>query len=322
MTKTLSTENAKLLHESRKEMYDQAQKYRNSFIDHKTGLLDEKYLENRACPVCHATDSREIFKKNGGTYVACNKCEMVFLNPVLKDEELIKYYQFNNSNQALAHDSETEFYRRIYTSGLDLISQYKSKGALLDIGCSSGLFLDVAANRFSPHGIELNKVEVEIARSKGYVVWDRPINAVDFEENDKFDVITLWDVFEHIKEGKAYLQNLRGNLRAGGVIFLQIPSVDSLAARIMRDKCNMFDGLEHVNLYSIKTISALAKEAGYKVLGIESVIDELKPILNYLKYEDPYNGSFSKNNDLNFLSQDLILSNSLGYKLQIVLSAI
>lgn len=322
MTKNVSTENARLLHASRKEMYNQTKKSRNFFVDHKTGLLDEKYLENRVCPVCSATDSREIFNKNGGIYVSCNKCEMVFLNPALKDEELIKYYQFNNSNQALAHDSETEFYRRIYTSGLDLICKYKSNGALLDIGCSSGLFLDVVANRFSSHGIELNISEVEIARSKGYLIWDRPINSVNFEKNDKFDVITLWDVFEHIKDGKAYLQNLRGNLRAGGVIFLQIPNVDSLAARIMHDKCNMFDGLEHVNLYSLRTISKLAKEAGYKVLGIESVIDELQPVLNYLRYEDPYNGSFSNNNDLNFLSQDLILSNSLGYKLQIVLSAI
>lgn len=320
MTKTVSTEDAKLLHESRKKMYDQAEQYRNSFIDKKSGLIDQKYLEHRSCPVCGATDSREIFKKSGGTYVACNKCEMIFLNPVFKDDELVRYYQLNNSNQALAHNSETEFYRRIYTSGLDLICKYKSSGNLLDIGCSSGFFLDIAANKFSPHGIELNKAEVAIARAKGHPVWDQPIDMVDFEGNDKFDVISLWDVFEHIKDGKSYLQKLKGKLKSDGVIFLQIPSADSLAARIMRDKCNMFDGLEHVNLYSYRTITALALASGYKVQGIESIIDELKPVLNYLRYEDPYNGSFSQSSDLDFLKQDLILSRMLGYKLQVVLS--
>ena len=156
-------------------MYSQAEQYRNSFIDKKTGLIDEKYLEKRVCPVCGASDSREGFKKSGGTYVCCNQCEMVFLNPVFKDNELVRYYQFNNSNQALAHDSESDFYRRIYTAGLGFITKYLAKGNLLDIGCSSGFFLDIAASKFSSYGIELNRAEVEIARSKGHHVWDRQI---------------------------------------------------------------------------------------------------------------------------------------------------
>lgn len=322
MTNTESTKDAKQLHASRRTMYDQAAQYRNSFINKTSGLIDDKYLEYRACPVCGATKSREIFTKSGGTYVVCEKCSMVFLNPVFKDEELCKYYQFNNSNQALAHDSESDFYVRIYNAGLELISKYKSGGSLLDIGCSSGLFLDVASSKFSPYGIELNKAEVLVARSKGHLVWDQPIDMVSFERNDKFDVITLWDVFEHIKDGKTYLQNLKAKLRANGVIFLQIPSADALAARVMREKCNMFDGLEHVNIYSLRTITTLATKAGFKIQGVVSIIDELDPLVNYLRYEDPYNGSFSQGVELDFLTPDLILSRMLGYKLQVVLSAI
>jgi SAM-dependent methyltransferase len=320
MIKNLSTEDAKLLHQQRKSMYQQAEKYRNSFRDQKSGLISDIYLEYRTCPVCETSNNREIFKKSGGTYVACKQCGMVFLNPVFKDDALLQYYKFNNSNQAQTHYSETDFYQRIYNSGLDLIYKYKLNGTILDIGCSSGLFLDIAANNFISHGIELNKAEIDIARSKGHIVWDQPIDLVDFKEKNKFDVITLWDVFEHIKDGKAYLQNLKGRLKSGGVVFLQIPSADSLAARVMREKCNMFDGLEHVNLYSLSTIKVLAANAGYKIEKIESVIDELKPVLNYLKYEDPYNGSFVNANDLDFLTPDLIHSNKLGYKLQVILT--
>jgi 2-polyprenyl-3-methyl-5-hydroxy-6-metoxy-1,4-benzoquinol methylase len=301
-------------------MYEQAEQYRKSFIDKATDLIDEKYLESRACPVCGTLENREVFKKSGGTYVLCGNCSMVFINPVFKDQELVKYYRHNNSNQAIAHSSEIDFYRRIYTSGLEMIAKYKSYGKILDIGCSSGLFLDIAASKYSPYGIELNEADVRIARSKGHHVWDQPIEIVAFGQNDKFDVITLWDVFEHIKDGKTYLQNLKVRLQENGVIFLQIPNAGALAARIMRDKCNMFDGLEHVNLYSLKTITLLATNAGYKVLGIVSVIDELKPVINYLEYEDPYNGSFRESDDIDFLTQELVLSKMLGYKLQIVLS--
>jgi 2-polyprenyl-3-methyl-5-hydroxy-6-metoxy-1,4-benzoquinol methylase len=319
MANSVSTEDAKLLHESRRLMYERAEQYRKSFIDKSTGLINDKYLEKRSCPVCEADQSHEVFKKTGGTYVVCGRCSMVFINPVFKDQELVKYYQMNNSNQAQAHNSEIEFYRRIYASGLNLLARYKSGGSLLDIGCSSGLFLDIAASRYSSYGIELNKAEVRIARSKGHAVWDQPIEMVSFGNDDKFDVITLWDVFEHIKDGKTYLQKLKPRLREDGVIFLQIPNVGSLAARVMRDKCNMFDGLEHVNLYSLDTIKMMALRAGYKVHDIVSVIDELKPVINYLGYEDPYNGSFIHRDDLDFLTTDLVISKMLGYKLQVVL---
>ena len=322
MTNAISTVDAKQLHENRRSMYEQAEQYRKSFIDKATDLIDEKYLEKRACPVCGSCESREIFKKNGGTYVVCDNCSMVFINPVFRDRELVEYYKFNNSNQAMAHSSEIDFYRRIYTSGLEMIAKYKIAGKILDIGCSSGLFLDIAATNYSPYGIELNEADVRIARAKGHRIWDQPIEIVTFGDNDKFDVITLWDVFEHIKDGKTYLQNLKVKLREDGVIFLQIPNAGALAARIMRDKCNMFDGLEHVNLYSLKTITLLAASAGYKVQGLVSVIDELKPVINYLEYEDPYNGSFRESSDLDFLTQDLVLSKMLGYKLQVVLAVI
>jgi hypothetical protein len=61
MTKSVSTEDAKFLNENRKKMYDQAEQYRKAYLDKKSGLIDQKYLEIPACLVCGAIDSREIF---------------------------------------------------------------------------------------------------------------------------------------------------------------------------------------------------------------------------------------------------------------------
>ena len=319
--KNIETLDAKTLHQNRKVMYYEADSYRQSFIDPTTGLIDSKYAESRVCPVCGSGDHRIIFQKNGGIYVACDECSMIFLNPVFKDEDLVRYYQNNNSSQALAHDSESEFYRRIYSAGLKLIAAVKAEGSILDIGCSSGFFLDVAKeNKYVTHGVELNKLEVEIARSKGHPVWDKPLDQIKSENT--FDIITLWDVFEHIKDGTSYLKDLRSRLRKDGLVFLQIPSADALAARVMRERCNMFDGLEHVNLYSLRTITKTATDAGFKVQAVSSVIDELKPVLNFLAYEDPYNGSFNPRDDFDFLTSDLIQQKLLGYKLQVVLSVL
>ena len=71
---------------------------------------------------------------------------------------------------------------------------------------------------------------------------------------------------------------------------LQIPSSDSLAARVMQEKCNMFDGLEHVNLYGVNSLKILVGSNDLQILDIQSVIPELGVLNNYLNYDDPYQG--------------------------------
>lgn len=243
---------------------------------------------------------------------------MVFLNPVFKDECLEKYYMNNNANQALAHVDESTFYRSIYSSGLDQISAARNCLTILDVGCSSGFFLDIAKERgLQTFGIELNQLEFNIAANKGHKVWNNPVEEVEFPI--RFDAITLWDVFEHIKDGQRYLQFLQSHLVEDGIIFMQIPSSQSLAARILHEKCNMFDGLEHVNLYNKKTILHVVDQVGYDVIELKSVIDELGPLNNYLRYEDPYFGSFKLDPDISFLSSEGIHQELLGYKFQITL---
>ncbi|MBL8371783.1 MAG: class I SAM-dependent methyltransferase [Burkholderiaceae bacterium] len=314
----IDTENAAALHQQRQHMYDETDRYRKSFIDPATGQLRENLLELRVCPVCGSSSQHGLFSKNGGHYVRCDDCSMVYLNPVFTDSALTDYYRHNTGVQAMAHESEADFYRRIYSAGMDMVQRHVHGGNVLDIGCSSGLFLDVARERgWGTYGVELNEQEVGIAQRKGHQVWNGTIDEIP--ETAKFSLISLWDVFEHIKDGVAYLQNLSKRLDRGGMIFLQIPSADALAARIMRDQCNMFDGLEHVNLYGESTIQRASARAGFDLVAVDSVIDELKPLLNFLDYEHPYQGSFRSQLNLDFLTPQLIHERKLGYKLQVLL---
>lgn len=313
------TEDAKKLHVNRQDLYDASEKYRISFQDPISGLIRDEFLEYRRCPACNSDNERELFHKYGGRYVVCSSCEMIYVNPVFKDHALEYYYQNNHSMQAYSHDSETDFYKQIYTSGVSQVVQIIPSGKLLDIGCSGGFFLDLArAAGFDTFGVELNQVELDIARRRGHKVWGVPIQEIP--DTEKFDVICLWDVFEHIKDGIDYLSYLHSKQSGGGIIFLQIPNANSLAARIMQQKCNMFDGIEHVNLYAPQTLKAVAGKAGYRINLIRSVIDELKPLSNYLNYEDPYSGRFNPTSFSPFVDREKLHDMLMGYKLQAVLS--
>ncbi len=82
----------------------------------------------------------------------------------------------------------------------------------------------------------------------------------------------------------------------------------------------MFDGLEHVNLYGLETITKLANKCGLKVLSTKTVISEVGVINNYLNYEDPYLGNTqNKENIPNVITEEEVLETLQGYKIQIVL---
>lgn len=309
------------LHEKRMKMWDASIISHMKYIDENTGQFRTEYTNMRNCPVCNSTNEIEIFYKEGGRYVKCQDCTMVYLNPVFKDSALQDFYETNHSLQSEIVETDVdEFYIGIYRQGIESIKIKNEKMKnILDIGCSSGVFLDIARKyNINTYGIELNKTEYLFAQKKGHKVFNNLLENIEFEQ--KFDAITMWDVFEHLKDGKFYLKLMKTLLNDNGVIFLQIPSSDSLAAQILQEKCNMFDGLEHVNLYGVETIKKIADLSGLKVLDIKTVISEIGVINNHLLYENPYLGTTKNRTSIeNIIDEERLLQNLKGYKIQIVL---
>jgi len=311
----------KELHEKRMKMWNKSIESHKKYIDSTTGLFFEKFTKMRTCPVCNSENYIFIFSKEGGTYVKCQDCTMIYLNPVFTDEALLTYYQSNHTEQSEVVESDTDnFYTDIYNGGLNSIEKINPNiSNILDIGCSSGTFLDLARLRdITTYGVELNKAEFEFAKNKNHNVFNELLENITFDT--KFDAITLWDVFEHIIDGEFYLNFMKKLLNNNGIIFLQIPSSDSLAAKILQEHCNMFDGLEHVNLYGIETIKKLAHKCNLEVLNMKTVISEIGVINNYLGYENPYLGN-TKNREFipNLINEDKLHETLQGYKLQVIL---
>lgn len=312
--------NVKDIHNDKRVfLWDQNMENRKSFIDNTTGLFKADFVEDRKCPACQSERYQKIFIKGGGQYVKCKACNMVYLNPVFTDEALTQYYTNSQMEQGLVVADDMSFYANLYNKGLDLARKETTLGKILDIGCSTGIFLDIAKEKgWETFGLELNKIEFYAAKEKGHNVFNSQLGSVNFEE--KFNIISLWDVFEHIKDGDKALRFMNGLLKDDGVILMQIPSNNSLAARVMQEKCNMFDGLEHVNLYGINSLEIILENNNLKILDMQSVIPELGVLNNYLNYDDPYQGdsdNFSSVFDL--FSDKKILKSLLGYKLQVVI---
>jgi len=303
------------LHQERQTQLNRSSIYIKDFLSRAD--LEQDY-DKSPCPTCHEGTSHTLFSKNNGHYCYCSNCQHIYLSNPLKQERLIEFYSGYPILSLDWHRNESEFYRQIYQKGLDMIKPFRKGINMLDIGCSGGFFLSIASMQgFKTSGIEPNQKESAYAIEQGTNVVGSTIS--DLDNSLKFDVITLWDVLEHIREPVNYLKLLRSHLNPNGLVFVQIPSSDSLAARVMRDACNMFDGIEHLTLFSARSLEIAFKKASYTPINSQSVISELHALRNYLGYErDPYLANPEMPFHAEFLSAESIEATGLGYKIQAV----
>ena len=309
---------AKKFHKKRQFAYNLTQIYRKKFF--KSGKIKKKLLEKRNCPICETKNNTILFLKGGGTHKKCKKCEMIYLDPVFKDKELENFYKFNIDNQSKVSLNEKKFSLRMFESGIKNIIKRKKIKTLLDIGCSNGLSLDVAKkNKIKTFGMELNEKEAVIAEKKHKIYRS---SIFKFKDKIKFDAITMWDVIEHIKNTNKLLKKISGMLNKNGLFFFQTPNANSLANSILHDKSNCFDGIEHVNLFSLKSINLIAKKNKFKIIDVRTVISEISIIQNYLNFSDPYLGDSKSKKLFNILDETKLHNLLLGYKYQIIFKKI
>ncbi len=134
-------------------------------------------------------------------------------------------------------------------------------GALLDIGCADGAFLEVAGKQgWRVCGVERQESSAALARARGLTVYSPSIDALP--AGMRFDVITLLDVIEHIREPLPFLERLWAMLTPGGMLYLETPNFGSIYRHACGQKWMGFI-LHHEILYSERALASLLRRSGF-----------------------------------------------------------
>lgn len=114
-----------------------------------------------------------------------------------------------------------------------VMSVRKKVGTLLDVGCASGLFLDrMVKLGWDVSGVELNPRMAQRARDElGLTIFTGILEAARLPAQT-YDVVTLWDVLEHVRSPRQTLREAARILRPGGWLVFRVPNPESLSARI------------------------------------------------------------------------------------------
>jgi SAM-dependent methyltransferase len=145
------------------------------------------------------------------------------------------------------------------------------KGALLEIGCAYGLFLDEARGAFSSvMGLDVADVAVQHAREKLHL----NVRAEDFLESDldagAFDVVCLWDTIEHLARPDLFLAKVHRVLSPDGLAFLTTGDIGSWNAKLRGRRWRHIHPPSHLHYFSRATIRRLLERLGFEVLGAET----------------------------------------------------
>ncbi|MFV0318146.1 MAG: class I SAM-dependent methyltransferase [Microthrixaceae bacterium] len=197
----------------------------------------------RPCPICGEQGSAEIWAEDGWKLVRCPTCDLVFVGNPPEDDSVGDLYTAPEFHAELTTgdadgDSIAERTARGHLGDMERAGAAPRPGRnrLLDVGSAAGHFLGVARDAgWLVHGVELNDATANIARNRGFDVLTGTIgDLVDHRatgDNDLFDVVTMWDVIEHVTDPVQLLEQTRDLLSPEGELWIATPNVDGLFPR-------------------------------------------------------------------------------------------
>lgn len=204
--------------------------------------------------------------KKHSRIVKCKSCDLVYVNPGENINKLLKGYENVIDEEYL----ETEKYRKILSENyLKNIKEFKNTGKMLDVGCFAGFFLEIAKkNGFDIYGIEPSIWASELAKKRKVKIISKSIEDINLPVNN-FDVITFWDVIEHLHDPKTAIKKSYNSLKYDGIIALGTPDIESLVAKIL-GKNNPYLLRMHLIFFSKKTLKKMLEDSGFRVIKIYS----------------------------------------------------
>lgn len=193
----------------------------------------------RVCPLCGSGDLRTAYRFQGFAVLKCCGCHGSWRSNMYSTSDITAMYTGDEYSQNPYFSYDVEGFKEAaqgryanYISALSAIATRVKVGKLLDVGCGSGAFLNVAQQRgWEVSGIELSPVLSQVSRRavKAEVITSA-FESVDLPDAS-YDVVTMWDIIEHVLDPVFCLKKVERLLKPGGMALFCTPDEDSLLAR-------------------------------------------------------------------------------------------
>lgn len=247
------------------------------------------------CQICGHNLAYKLIRKEKiynevrleSTWVECTNCASAHIDPYPSPTDLLRYYKTGYVDMCFEGSSDQDASHTLHYAADYLPTVFENYGfsladagisreqlqskTILDYGCATGLFMRYLKEvcLVDPaviFGMDVESDMLETCR-------DLALNVFSIDQKDlmpvRADLITLWNVIEHIHDPKSAIESLLDLLAENGEILIETPMFGSLAKKLS-DKWSHFIIVEHINLFSRQAIKKMFAEAGMECISESS----------------------------------------------------
>ena len=237
----------------------------------------ENLQEVESCSICGASERTVCFREPPFQVVRCGACGLVYVTPRLRPEILLRVYDGSYwksespSTRGYAdYAGDAPLYLKTFEKRMGLVEHYVAgPGRALDVGCAAGFFLKVLRDRgWEADGVELSPdIATHAREAYGFPhVHVGELDTAPFPEAS-YDLVTLWDLVEHVPDPVALLRRAVRFLREGGHLVVETQNVASLFARLLGQRWQHYKHLEHLYHFQPDTLARLLRQAGLEIVA-------------------------------------------------------
>lgn len=248
------------------------------FEDARRIFSDRSSFQRIDCPACGSRDLVYQFEKKGFDYEQCEQCETLFVNPRPTYKDLMKIYVDSPSTRFWVE----EFFRP--TSEARRVRMFKPRAKFIadhfpdlrngrtgDIGTGYGLFLEELKKLWPESdvvGIEPSVEMAAICREKGIKILESSLEDVD--PNERFNLLTSFELFEHLHDPPSFVAMVRDLLDLGGYFYFTTLNGLGFDIQLLWENAKSVYPPHHLNFFNPDSIEAMLTRTGFKIIEIST----------------------------------------------------
>jgi SAM-dependent methyltransferase len=216
-----------------------------------------------ACPSCGSPDRRSWLRHDTLSLWQCEACGLGYSDPQPRGTVEQRYLNEHDLARHIgAHEPRK---RALNERRLAQLPPASGGKRLLDVGCGDGLFAAMAVERgWEAHGVEFNPPAARVARDRGINVIEGRLEDADLGEA-LFDLVTSWDVIEHVPEPTSFIDRLAAAVAPGGVLVVTTLNRGALVARVFRGRWSMVAD-EHFTYWDARSLRHAFEARGLRAI--------------------------------------------------------
>lgn len=180
------------------------------------------------------------------------------------------------------YEGNLPIFRGYFTTVAERIARYRKVGRVLDIGCASGILLEILAQRgFDVYGLEPNKKAFKIAKKKlAQRIYPIKLRKFLVQRKQLFDILIYNHVLEHIEDINREFSLIKKALRPHGLLVIGLPNTDNIIFKLRGKYWESLLPDQHVWHFSTAYVRSLLRKEGFEIL--------MTTFNNHLRQDYPY----------------------------------